>query len=106
MLAAGKGSRLGPVTRVLCGRELPKQFVALTSTNHARMYGLAGRKGTISVGADADIAIWHIRLDPGMSWQLPPASAGATRVLYVFEGGEISWTMTGEDDLDIPSFLR
>jgi mannose-1-phosphate guanylyltransferase len=32
VLAAGKGSRLGPVTKALCGRELPKQFVALTSS--------------------------------------------------------------------------
>ena len=31
VLAAGKGSRLGPVTKALCGRELPKQFVALTT---------------------------------------------------------------------------
>ena len=34
------------------------QFVALTATNHARMYGFADRKGTIAVGQDADIAIW------------------------------------------------
>jgi mannose-1-phosphate guanylyltransferase len=31
VLAAGRGSRLASVTRSLCGRELPKQFVALTS---------------------------------------------------------------------------
>jgi dihydropyrimidinase len=35
-----------------------EEFVALTATNHARMYGLPG-KGTIEPGADADIAIWE-----------------------------------------------
>ena len=40
------------------GRLTLNQFVALTATNHARMYGLDSRKGTIAVGQDADIAIW------------------------------------------------
>jgi dihydropyrimidinase len=35
-----------------------QEFVALTATNHARMYGLFPQKGSIEVGADADLAIW------------------------------------------------
>jgi len=52
------------------GRLTLHDFVALTATNHARMYGLFPRKGTIEVGADADLAIWdpekRVTLTAGM----------------------------------------
>lgn len=44
---------------VSAGRISINKFVELTSTNHAKTYGLYPRKGTLSVGADADIAIWN-----------------------------------------------
>jgi dihydropyrimidinase len=46
---------------VMGGRiDLPR-FVALSATNAAKIYGLYPRKGTLAIGADADIAIWDPR---------------------------------------------
>jgi dihydropyrimidinase len=43
---------------VVKGRITLQEFVALTSTNHARIYGLGGTKGSIAPGFDADIVLW------------------------------------------------
>ncbi|MBS0122688.1 dihydropyrimidinase [Thetidibacter halocola] len=43
---------------VVKGRIGLNQFVALSSTNAARLYGMHPKKGTLAIGADADIAIW------------------------------------------------
>ena len=40
------------------GRISPERFVALSSTNPAKIFGLYPQKGAVQVGSDADIAIW------------------------------------------------
>jgi dihydropyrimidinase len=56
----GVGDRL-PIMwtyAVRSGRLSPNQFVALTSTNPAKIFGLYPRKGALMPGSDADIIIW------------------------------------------------
>jgi dihydropyrimidinase len=63
---------------VLKGRLSLNQFVALTATNHARMYGLYPRKGTLAVGSDADLAIWNPDIEKRIDYSMMHDAVGYT----------------------------
>jgi dihydropyrimidinase len=73
------------------GRLSLNEFVALGATNHAKLYGLYPCKGTIAVGADADLALW----DRGRRVRVT-ASMLHDRVGYTpYEGRELlGWPVT------------
>ncbi len=85
----GVGDRL-PVLwtyGVCAGRITANQFVALTSTNPAKIFGLYPRKGSLLPGADADIVIW----DPERRLTYGVARAHHRTDYNLFEG----WELTG-----------
>ena len=45
------------------GHISPSQFVALHCTNPARIFGMAGKKGALIPGADADILVWNNEIE-------------------------------------------
>ncbi|MFY0609901.1 MAG: dihydropyrimidinase [Hyphomicrobiaceae bacterium] len=73
------------------GRIDINRFVAMTSTNHAKSYGLYPRKGTIAIGSDADIAIWDPKKEVTISQSLMHHGADYTP----YEGIQVTgWPVT------------
>ncbi|MDG2407173.1 MAG: dihydropyrimidinase, partial [Paracoccaceae bacterium] len=74
---------------VVKGRISLNNFVAISSTNAARLYGMLPHKGTLAIGADADITIW----DPNETRVVGPMH---DRMDYnPFEGMEVTgWPVT------------
>jgi len=61
--------------------------VAVIAGRLADRQPLAPPPDSWAAAADADLAIWTIRLAPGARWMLPAASGAATRrMLYFFKG--------------------
>lgn len=66
-------------------RITPNQFVELTCTNPAKIFGIHPRKGTLIPGADADIVIW----DPDRHVKYGVAVAHHRTDYNLFEGWEL-----------------
>src|SRR5262245_41216683 len=73
------------------GRLTLNEFVALTATNHARIYGLHPRKGAIAVGSDADLAIWDPKREVTLAAAMMKDNTGYTP----YEGRRVKgWPVT------------
>jgi dihydropyrimidinase len=68
------------------GKITANQFVALTSTNPAKIFGLYPRKGALLPGADADILIW----DPQRKVTYGKAYAQHRTDYNLYEGWELN----------------
>lgn len=93
----GVGDRL-PVfwtKAVVSGRITPNDFVAQSSTNPARIFGMYPRKGSLMPGADADIVIW----DPDKNVTYGVAHAQHRTDYNLYEG----WELQG---MPVQVFLR
>ncbi len=85
----GVGDRL-PVlwtTGVGSGKITAQQFVALTSSNPAKIFGLYPRKGALLPGSDADLVIW----DPQKKVRYGVAISHQRTDYNLYEG----WELTG-----------
>jgi dihydropyrimidinase len=72
---------------VNAGKITPEQFVALSATNPAKIFGMERQKGAIAEGLDADVLLW----DPKAEYTISAKTQRMATDYSMFEG----WRVTG-----------
>ena len=67
------------------GRLTPSEFVAATSTNCAKIFNIHPKKGSLAVGADADVVVW----DPNASRTISVKTHHQNVDFNIYEGMEV-----------------
>ena len=90
---AGIEDRMGVLWHhgVNSGKLTMNEFVAATSTNAAKIFNIYPRKGSITVGADADVIVW----DPAKSRTISASTHHQNIDFNIFEG----MTVTGANTM-------
>ena len=94
-----------PHFTMLWSEQVPRRVVEDAEGRKTEVAVIAGRFGDTgalapppdswAAQADADVAIWTLRMEPGAGFQLPPAVlAGTQRTLYFFKGDAV--TVSGQ----------
>lgn len=73
-------------TGVETGRLTPEEFVAVTSSNIAKILNIYPTKGALTAGADADVVVW----DPTISKTVALSTQKSIIDYNVFEGMEVT----------------
>lgn len=95
-----------PYFTMLWSHTIPTQVDKDAAGRRTEVTVIAGRLGdhqppepppdSWAAGPDADVAIWHVSMEPDATWTLPAAAGSETsRVVYAFEGSTLA---IGQDD--------
>ncbi|XXV19965.1 pirin family protein [Sorangium sp. So ce1182] len=84
---------------MMWGDTIPRQLVRDAAGRSTEITVVAGRFGELrppappprswAARADADVAIWTLKMAPGARFALPAASPGTSRALYFFRGSAL-----------------